>query len=49
MRDVRTDETKESEIVVRECKTKAEAESWSSWNQLKEQAQKINQGESKKP
>ena len=42
-------ETKESERVLGECQAMAEDKSWSSWNQVKEQAQKINQGDWKKP
>ena len=31
------------------CKAMAEGESWSGWNQVKEQAQNVNQGDWKKP
>ena len=42
MRDAGGGETEESEDVVRECK------SWTGWNQVKEQAWKINQGDWRK-
>ena len=44
-RDART---KESDTVVRHCNAMAEKESWTGWNQVKEQVGKINQSEWKK-
>ena len=49
MRDARRRETQEGERVVRECKATAVEESWSRWNQVKEQARNINQSDWKKP
>ena len=43
VRDARRGETKESEHVVRECKTWTEEESWSSCNQVNEQVTANNQ------
>ena len=37
MKDARRGEAKESESVRRECRAVAEEESWSGWNQVKEQ------------
>ena len=44
IRDPRGGESKEGEHVVRECQAMAEKGSRSVWNQVKKQAQKINQG-----
>ena len=38
------EKTKEGETVVRECRAVAEEETWSVWNQVKEQVLQINQG-----
>ena len=40
---------KECENVVRECKTVAEEELWSGWNQVEKQIQRNNQGDWKMP
>ena len=48
MRDARRGETKEQNVMIK-CNDMAEEESWSGWNQVKEQVGKINQGECKKP